>query len=181
MNLWHDLEVGDDVPYLLNAVIEIPKDSKVKYELDKKTGLIAVNRLLHSSMKYPLNYGFIPRTYCDDKDPLDVLVICQSEILPGSVMKVRTISGLHMIDDGEIDDKVIAVHVDDPLTSHIKEKEDLGDYLFSEIKNFFEQYKSLENKKVVIKKIYSKEEILKVIEESVALYQEKRTELIAHT
>lgn len=179
MNLWHDLEAGENIPHLLNAVIEIPKDSKVKYELDKKTGLISVNRILHSSMNYPLNYGFVPRTYCDDKDPLDILVVCQSEIFPGSVMKVRPISGLHMIDDGEIDDKVIAVHVDDPRTAYIKEKEDLGDYFFSEVKHFFQQYKHLENKKVVIEKIYSKEETLKIIEESVSFYEKNRSKLTA--
>src|SRR5438045_8834882 len=114
MHPWHDVELGDHVERHFRAIVEIPKGSKVKYELDKRTGLLRVDRVLHSSVHYPANYGFIPQTYAEDGDPLDVLVLGQEMVFPLCIMKARAIGLMRMVDQGEPDDKVVAVHVDDP-------------------------------------------------------------------
>src|SRR5665213_3288005 len=118
MHPWHNVEVGDQAPQLLNCVIEVPKGSKVKYELDKKSGLIIVDRILFSSVHYPANYGFVPQTYCADNDPLDILVLGQEEVVPLSIMRAKPIGVMKMTDQGEADDKIIAVHADDPEYNH---------------------------------------------------------------
>src|SRR5689334_12601427 len=118
MHPWHDVELGFQTPGMVNAVIEIPKGSKLKYELDKKSGLIKVDRVLFSSVHYPANYGFVPQTYCDDHDPLDVLVLGQEPVVPLTVMRAKIIGVMRMQDQGEADDKLIAVHADDPEYSH---------------------------------------------------------------
>jgi len=177
MNPWHDVEIGKNSPDIINVLIEIPKFSKTKFEIDKKTGLLIVDRVLYSSVHYPANYGFIPRTYCDDKDPLDVLVLGQAEVYPLSIMRVRPIGVLRMIDQGEGDDKIIAVHEDDPEMSAIHSIDDLSPHTLKEIRNFFETYKILEKKSTSIEGVGGREEALKIIAESIKLYEDQKENL----
>ncbi|CAM0144896.1 unnamed protein product [Urochloa decumbens] len=135
---WHDLEIGPGAPAVFNVVVEITKGSKVKYELDKKTGLIKVDRVLYSSVVYPHNYGFIPRTLCEDNDPMDVLVLMQEPVIPGSFLRARAIGLMPMIDQGEKDDKIIAVCADDPEYRHYNDISELSPHRLQEIKRFFE-------------------------------------------
>ncbi|EYU19443.1 hypothetical protein MIMGU_mgv1a011868mg [Erythranthe guttata] len=135
---WHDLEIGPGAPQIINVVIEIPKGSKVKYELDKKTGLIKVDRILYSSVVYPHNYGFIPRTLCEDNDPMDVLVLMQEPVVPGCFLRARAIGLMPMIDQGEKDDKIIAVCADDPEYRHYTDISQLAPHRLTEIRRFFE-------------------------------------------
>nr|CAB3488755.1 unnamed protein product [Digitaria exilis] len=147
---WHDLEIGPGAPAVFNVVVEITKGSKVKYELDKKTGLIKVDRILYSSVVYPHNYGFIPRTLCEDNDPMDVLVLMQEPVIPGSFLRARAIGLMPMIDQGEKDDKIIAVCADDPEYRHYNDISELSPHRLQEIKRFFEDYKKNENKEVAV-------------------------------
>ncbi|XP_047312825.1 uncharacterized protein LOC124916136 [Impatiens glandulifera] len=147
---WHDLEIGPDAPCVFNCVIEIGKGSKVKYELDKKSGLIKVDRVLYSSVVYPHNYGFIPRTIGDDNDPMDVLVLMQEPVVPGCFLRARAIGLMPMIDQGEKDDKIIAVCVDDPEYRHYRDIKELPPHRLAEIRRFFEDYKKNENKSVAV-------------------------------
>ena len=146
MNPWHDIEIESEE--LLPAVIEIPVGSKEKFELDKKTGLIRVDRVLYGSVHYPANYGFIPRTYCDDGDPLDILVLGQARVYPLCIMRAIPIGYMRMKDQGKLDDKIIAVHADDPEFNHYKDVKELPPHISREVKNFFEIYKQLEDKVV---------------------------------
>ncbi|KAJ8439758.1 hypothetical protein Cgig2_009582 [Carnegiea gigantea] len=138
---WHDLEIGKVTPDLL--VVEISKGSKVKYELDKASGLIKVDRVLYSSVVYPHNYGFIPRTICEDSDPMDVLILMQEPVLPGSFLRARAIGLMPMIDQGEKDDKIIAVCADDPEFHHFTGLNDLPPHRLAEIRRFFEDWISM--------------------------------------
>ncbi|WVZ68047.1 hypothetical protein U9M48_017037, partial [Paspalum notatum var. saurae] len=147
---WHDLDIGPDAPAVFNVVVEISKGSKVKYELDKKTGLIKVDRVLYSSVVYPHNYGFIPRTLCEDNDPMDVLVLMQEPVLPGCFLRARAIGLMPMIDQGEKDDKIIAVCTDDPEYRHYNDLSELSPHRVQEIRRFFEDYKKNENKEVAV-------------------------------
>ncbi|KAH9626409.1 hypothetical protein KSS87_009095, partial [Heliosperma pusillum] len=135
---WHDLDIGPEAPGIVNCVIEITKGSKVKYELDKKTGMIKVDRILYSSVVYPHNYGFIPRTLCDDNDPLDVLVLMQEPVLPGCFLRIKAIGLMPMIDQGEADDKIIAVCADDPEYKYYNDIKELPPHRLAEIRRFFE-------------------------------------------
>ncbi|XP_009405327.2 soluble inorganic pyrophosphatase isoform X1 [Musa acuminata AAA Group] len=135
---WHDLEIGPEAPAVFNVVVEITKGSKVKYELDKKTGLIKVDRILYSSVVYPHNYGFIPRTLCEDNDPMDVLVLMQEPVIPGCFLRARAIGLMPMIDQGEKDDKIIAVCADDPEYRHYNDLSELPPHRLAEIRRFFE-------------------------------------------
>lgn len=144
---WHDLEIGPGAPAVFNCVIEIAKGSKVKYELDKKTGLIMVDRVLYSSVVYPHNYGFIPRTICEDNDPMDVLVLMQEPVLPGCFLRARAIGLMPMIDQGEKDDKIIAVCADDPEFRHYRDIKELPPHRLAEIRRFFEDYKRMKIRK----------------------------------
>lgn len=173
MNPWHDIEVGEKSLEIINAVIEIPRFSKTKFELDKKSGLLKVDRVLYSSVHYPANYGFIPQTYCDDNDPLDILVLGQADVYPLSIMRARPIGYMRMIDQGEMDDKIIAVHADDPEMAQIQKINDLPPHTLKEIQNFFEIYKGLENKKVSVEGFKDKSEALKVLQDALDLYQSK--------
>lgn len=170
MHAWHDVEVGDQAPQFVNAIIEIPKGSKAKYELDKKSGLIKMDRILFSSVQYPANYGFIPRTYCDDKDPLDILVLGQEPAIPLCIMRAKPIGVMKMIDQGEADDKIIAVHADDPEYSHINSLEQLSPHRLKEIQKFFEEYKNLENKSVKVENFFDRAEAFRVIDSALSLY-----------
>ncbi|XP_071705811.1 soluble inorganic pyrophosphatase 1-like isoform X1 [Rutidosis leptorrhynchoides] len=135
---WHDLEIGPGAPQVFNCVVEIGKGSKVKYELDKASGLIKVDRILYSSVVYPHNYGFIPRTICEDSDPMDVLVLMQEPVLPGTFLRARAIGLMPMIDQGEGDDKIIAVCADDPEFRHYTDIKELPPHRLAEIRRFFE-------------------------------------------
>ncbi|XP_066364347.1 soluble inorganic pyrophosphatase 4-like isoform X1 [Miscanthus floridulus] len=167
---WHDLEIGPGAPTIFNCVIEIPRGSKVKYELDKKTGLIKVDRVLYSSVVYPHNYGFIPRTLCEDSDPLDVLVIMQEPVIPGCFLRAKAIGVMPMIDQGEADDKIIAVCADDPEYKHYNDIKDLPPHRLAEIRRFFEDYKKNENKEVAVNDFLPATEAYEVIQHSMDLY-----------
>ncbi|KAK9713654.1 hypothetical protein RND81_06G042500 [Saponaria officinalis] len=160
-----------------SIVIEITKGSKVKYELDKKTGMIKVDRILYSSVVYPHNYGFIPRTLCDDNDPLDVLVLMQEPVLPGCFLRIKAIGLMPMIDQGEADDKIIAVCADDPEYKYYNNIKELPPHRLAEIRRFFEDYKKNENKEVAVNDFLPKASAFEAIQHSIDLY----SEYIMHT
>lgn len=175
---WHDLPNDDStIGEYFNVVIEIPKGSKVKYELDKPSGLLRVDRVLYSSVIYPANYGFLPRTYCPDNDPLDVLVLGNEPVHPLSLMKARAIGVMRMLDEGAEDDKVIAVHTSDPAFMDYRDISQLPPHTFREIRRFFEDYKTLEHKQVVVEEFFGVERALTVIRESMALYRKEERKL----
>ncbi|CAL9185534.1 unnamed protein product [Musa hybrid cultivar] len=167
---WHDLEIGPGAPAVFNVVVEITKGSKVKYELDKKTGLIKVDRVLYSSVVYPHNYGFIPRTLCEDNDPIDVLVLMQEPVLPGCFLRARAIGLMPMIDQGEKDDKIIAVCADDPEYRHFNDLNELSPHRLAEIRRFFEDYKKNENKEVAVNEFLPASTAREAIQHSMDLY-----------
>lgn len=167
---WHDLEIGPGAPTIFNCVVEIGKGSKVKYELDKKTGLIKVDRVLYSSVVYPHNYGFIPRTLCEDNDPMDVLVIMQEPVLPGCFLRAKAIGLMPMIDQGEKDDKIIAVCADDPEYRHYTDINELPPHRLAEIRRFFEDYKKNENKEVAVNDFLPSSSAYEAIQHSMNLY-----------
>ena len=171
MNIWHDIDPARINPDDFVAVIEISKGSNCKYELDKETGLLKLDRVLYTSTHYPANYGFIPRTYADDKDPLDVLVLCSEPILPMTIMRVHPIGAMRMIDGGALDDKIIAVPFSDPSYNHIESIDDLPHHIFDEMMHFFSVYKQLENKQTDIKSLYNKEEAKQIIKECLEGYK----------
>jgi inorganic pyrophosphatase len=168
---WHDISPGNDSPVHVNAIIEIPKGSKAKYEIDKDSGLLKLDRVLFSSVMYPANYGFIPQTYCDDNDPLDILVICSEDVVPLCLMDAKVVGVMHMVDKGEIDDKIIAVASNDVSVNYINDLEDLPPHTELEIRRFFEDYKKLEHSEVNVKMFKGKKEAYRIIEESIALYK----------
>src|SRR5690554_7918347 len=169
---WHQVSPGDNIPSHVNAVIEIPKGSKAKYELDKVSGMIKLDRVLFSSVMYPANYGFIPQTYCDDKDPLDILVISSVDVYPMSLIEAKVIGVMHMIDGGEQDDKIIAVAKNDVSVNYINDLSELPPHTMKEIVRFFQDYKALEKKNVTVEQLLDKSYAYKVIEESITLYQD---------
>jgi inorganic pyrophosphatase len=176
MNPWHDIPLTEPIDAQLPALIEIPKGSKVKYEVDKDTGLLKVDRILFSSVHYPANYGFIPRTYCDDGDPLDILVLCQEAVEPMCIMRARPIGVMRMRDEKGIDDKIIAVHADDPAHSDFRHIDQLQPHQLRELKRFFEDYKQLEHKAVTVEQFYGPEEALRIIRASMVDYDKLRAE-----
>jgi inorganic pyrophosphatase len=171
MDPWHDLSLGDDIPHTFNVVIEVPKGSKNKYELDKDSGMIMVDRVLFSSVHYPANYGFIPKTYCEDNDPLDVLVLGQAPVYPLTIMKAKPIGLMKMMDQGEADDKIIAVHANDPEYAHYNSITELPPHRMHELRKFFEDYKALEHKQVIVKDFLGPTHAIKCLEESIELYK----------
>ena len=177
MHPWHDVDLGADVPRLVPVVIEVPKGSKTKYELDKKSGLLRVDRILFSSVHYPANYGFIPQTYCGDHDPLDVLVLGQEPVVPLSIMIAKPIGVMKMRDQGEDDDKIIAVHANDPEYVHYNSITELAPHRMTEVSRFFQDYKVLENKIVEIDHFLDRDDALKVIAEAIELYATQRDAL----
>jgi inorganic pyrophosphatase len=172
MHPWHQVEVGDQPPRLVNSIIEVPKGSKAKYELDKKSGLIRMDRVLFSAVHYPANYGFIPRTYCDDHDPLDILVLGQEKAVPLCILRAKPIGVMKMLDQGEADDKIIAVHADDPEYAPYDSIRQLPPHRILEIRRFFEDYKVLENKTVKVEDFFDRDEALKVIDAAIRFYAE---------
>ncbi len=171
MNPWHDVDFGSEAPKVVNAIIEVPKGSKIKYELDKDSGLIKVDRILFSSVHYPANYGFIPQTLCEDKDPLDILVLGQEPVVPLSILRAKPIGVMRMTDQGEADDKIIAVHYDDQEFSHYQSIEELPPHRLVEIKRFFEDYKVLEKKEVRVDDFFGFQKSREIIEEAISLYR----------
>jgi inorganic pyrophosphatase len=174
---WHDVALPGDLDSWFPVFIEIAKGSKVKYELDKATGLLRVDRILYSAVHYPANYGFVPRTYCDDDDPIDVLVLGQEEVVPGVLLRARAIGVMCMRDDKGEDDKIVAVHVDDPEYQGYHGIDDLPPHRLRELQRFFVDYKALENKKVEVDKPRDRAEALKVLKKAVQLYERQRDRL----
>ncbi|MCA2004510.1 MAG: inorganic diphosphatase [Ignavibacterium sp.] len=177
-NPWHSVSAGSDVPKIVNSIVEIPKGSKGKYELDKESGLLKLDRVLYSSVHYPANYGFIPQTYCDDKDPLDILVICSIDVDPLSIIESKVIGVMHMVDDNEQDDKIIAVAKNDMAVNYINDLSELPPHTIIELRRFFEDYKKLENKQVVVEQFLGREVAYRIIDDAVKLYAKERNKLI---
>lgn len=171
MNLWHDIAAGSKES--LNVIVEIPKLSRVKYELDKETGLIHVDRVLYSPMHYPANYGFVPQTLWDDGDPLDVLVMSHEPFVPGALVRVRPIGIMEMTDDGESDAKVLSVPEKDPRFKNINDIKDLEGHLLDEIQHFFKVYKDLQKKQVVVGNWLGKKDAEEAITKSLENYKKK--------
>jgi inorganic pyrophosphatase len=169
---WHGASFGKHAPQVVNALIEISRGSRTKYEIDKPTGLLKLDRVIYSSFHYPVNYGFIPQTLGLDGDPLDILVLCSQSIQPLCLVEATVIGNMQMIDSGEEDDKIIAVATKDPSVNHITSIEELPPHFINELKNYFEQYKVLENKQVQIEDFQSKEIAYTVIDNAIKLYQE---------
>jgi inorganic pyrophosphatase len=168
---WHGADYGDKAPQIVNALIEIPQGSHTKYEIDKKTGLLKLDRIIYSSFHYPVNYGFIPQTLGQDNDPLDILVMCSESIQPLCLVEATVIGNMQMIDNGEKDDKIIAVATKDPGVNYITSVDELPKHFIAVLRNYFEQYKVLENKKVEIDEFQNKDAAYKVIEEAITFYK----------
>lgn len=179
MHAWHDISWGKDVHQFIHAVIEIPEGSKVKYELDKATGFLRADRVLYSAVHYPANYGFIPQTYCEDEDPLDVLLLCQQSLQPLSIARGRAIGVLAMRDDKGRDDKIIGVHLDDPQFAHYQDISELPPHTLAELERFFLDYKVLENKQVSVEDMRGRARAENVVTEAIEAYAKRREELRA--
>ena len=173
MNVWHDISPDVIQPKDFTAVIEIPKGSNCKYEMDKDTGMLRLDRVLYTSTHYPANYGFIPRTFADDGDPLDVLVLCDEPIYPMTLMRVYPIGVMRMIDGGALDDKIIAVPFSDPTYNHIRSIDELPAHIFDEMMHFFSVYKQLENKQPAVKELFRAEEAEQIIADCIEAYNKK--------
>jgi inorganic pyrophosphatase len=171
MNLWKEIEPGTKEE--MNVIIEIPKGSKNKYEIDKKTGLIALDRVMHTSQDYPVDYGFVPQSLWHDGDPLDVVVLSTYAFAPGILVKARPVAVMHMVDGGERDEKIIAVPVEDPRFSEVKDIENVNQHTLREIEHFFTTYKNLQNKEVVINGFDGKKVAEEAFNESIELYKAK--------
>lgn len=170
-NSWHDVNTGALAPDLVNAIIEIPKGSRCKYELDKETGLLRLDRVLYSAMYYPANYGFIPQTYCEDNDPLDILVLSQFEFPSMCLVRAKPIGVMRMLDADQADDKIIAVAQDDISVNHINDISDLREHFLREMRNFFEDYKKLEHKTVQVEEFLPKDIAKRIIVQSIEDYK----------
>ena len=173
VNPWHDIETGEKAPEIINIVVEIPKDSKIKYELDKKTGLLKMDRFLYSAVHYPGDYGLIPRTLWDDNDPLDIIILTGRSLYPMTLAKVRVIGVLRMIDSNEKDDKIIAVYNDDPRYKEFQDIKNVPRHMIEELKHFFETYKHLQGKQCKILEVLDKNHALKDVERAMKMYEEK--------
>jgi inorganic pyrophosphatase len=170
---WHDLSPGDNLPKEFNAVIEIPLHSNVKYELDKNSGMIRMDRVLYSAVFYPANYGFIPQTLAEDHDPLDVLVLCQEPVVPLTVIHARAIGLMTMVDSGDADHKIIAVATADPEYSTYHEVSMLPPHQMAMVRRFFQDYKQLEGKEVEVDEILSASKAYPIIQNALAQYKKK--------
>jgi inorganic pyrophosphatase len=177
MNPWHDLEPGLNIEQGFLAVIEIPKGSKNKYEMDKKTGMLILDRVLYSAVHYPANYGFIPRTFCEDGDPLDVLALAQEPVHPLCVVRCRAIGVMMMVDEKGEDDKIIAVQSDDPEFNHYTDISDLPKHKLRELERFFLDYKILENKGVRVETPRGRSDAHSIIHSALDLYRRSRPTL----
>ncbi len=169
---WHGVSYGPHAPRIVNAIIEIPQGSRAKYEVDKESGLLRLDRVIYSSFHYPVNYGFIPQTYGDDKDPLDILVLTSLPVQPLCLMEAKVMGVMQMIDSGDADDKIIAVASTDPSVNHYNNIEEFPKHFFEELRQFFEEYKKLENKTVKVEEFQDKTAALKIIEAAIQSYKE---------
>lgn len=174
MHAWHDVTPGENLPQEFSAVIEIPMGSSVKYELDKKTGLLRLDRILYSAVYYPANYGFIPQTLAEDEDPLDVLVLCQEPLAPLSLVKARSIGLMTMIDSGKRDHKILAVAIDDPECNGFHEANELPPHRLAMLRRFFQDYKQLEGKAVEVDQFEPSSFSLPVIQIALERYSNER-------
>ena len=173
MNVWHDIDASRVTAEEFVAVIEISKGSKSKYELDKDTGMLLLDRILYTSTHYPANYGFIPRTFADDGDPLDVLVLCSEQIYPMTLVKCYPIGMITMIDSGSSDEKIIAIPKDDPMYNIYTDVSELPAHIFEEMKHFFSVYKMLENKTPQVDDIQDRTKAIETIAQCISLYNTK--------
>ncbi len=171
MNLWHEVEPGDKTA--MNVVIEINKGSNNKYEIDKKTGLIALDRAMHTAQPYPFDYGFVPQSLWHDGDALDVVLLTTYPLVPGILVRARPVGVMNMVDGGERDEKIIAVPVDDPRFDSVRELEDVNKHTLLEMEHFFTTYKKLQNKEVEVNGFSGREEAEKAFEEGLKLYKDK--------
>lgn len=171
---WHDVTPGEHLPSEFTAIVEIPMGSSVKYELDKETGLLRVDRILYSAVYYPANYGFIPQTLAEDDDPLDVLVLCQEAVAPLTLVTARSIGLMTMIDSGKKDHKILAVAVNDPEYADFRDASELPAHRLTMLRRFFQDYKTLEGKAVEVDDIQPMSATLPIIEEALARYSEQR-------
>lgn len=176
---WHDVTPGDKLPGEFNSVIEIPSGSSIKYELDKTSGLIKLDRVLYSAVYYPANYGFIPQTLAEDDDPLDVLVFCQEAVVPLTVIHARVIGLMTMIDQGKKDHKIIAVATNDPEFNGYHEAREMPPHRMLMLRRFFQDYKQLEGKQVQVEDIKPAYAAINVIEKALARYKGMREQLRA--
>jgi inorganic pyrophosphatase len=172
-NPWHQVSPGDRVPNFVNGIIEIPKGSRAKYELDKESGLLILDRVIYSSVYYPHNYGFIPQTYCEDNDPLDILVISQIDVVPLCIVPAKVIGVMRMQDNNEADDKIIAVAENDMSVNHYEDISELPAHFIKEVRSFFEDYKKLEHKEVIVEDFLGRDMATKILQESFELYNQK--------
>ncbi|OGY83277.1 MAG: inorganic pyrophosphatase [Candidatus Kerfeldbacteria bacterium RIFCSPHIGHO2_12_FULL_48_17] len=173
MNLWHDIPLGKHAPETFNAIIEIPRGSNNKYEVDKETGLIKLDRVLHTAQFYPFDYGFVPQTYWHDNDPLDVMVLTTNPLVPGLLVEVRAVGVMRMIDCGESDDKLLAVPAEDPRFNNFKDIDDVDEHVKKEMKHFFETLKLLQNKTIEVKGFENAAAARTTVEEGIKLYKDK--------
>ncbi|MBP3322298.1 MAG: inorganic diphosphatase [Clostridia bacterium] len=169
-NIWHDISPKRITPEDFIAVVEISKGSKKKYELDKETGLIMLDRILYTSTHYPANYGFIPRTYGDDNDPMDVLLLCSESLEPMSLVRAYPIGVISMMDSNRRDEKIIAIPFSDPTYNHYRDISELPCHMFDEMRHFFAVYKNLEHKETAVNEVMGREEAIKVVAESIDHY-----------
>ena len=172
MNIWHDIEKERITPERFIAVVEISKGNKQKYELDKSTGALKLDRILYTSTHYPANYGFIPRTLAGDGDPMDVLILCSESLLPMSIVNCYPIGVISMVDNGRVDEKIIAIPFADPNYNTYKNIDDLPKHIFDEMRHFFQVYKQLEGKPTSVDKEEGREQALKIIQNSIKNYEE---------
>lgn len=173
MNIWHDIDRTRITPEDFIAVIEIPKGSKQKYELDKATGLLVLDRILYTSTHYPANYGLIPLTYADDGDPLDVLVLCSESLQPLSLVRVYPIGVITMLDNGAHDEKIIAIPFNDPTYNSYKSIDELPAHIFQEMQHFFSVYKQLENKTTAVDEVAGRAAAVRIIQSALDNYRAK--------
>jgi inorganic pyrophosphatase len=175
MNLLHEVSAGKKTPDEINVIVEINKGSKNKYELDKETGLIKLDRVMYTSQDYPFDYGFVPQTHWHDGDPLDVVLLTTHPLVPGLLLTARPVGVLDMVDDGESDAKILAVPVKDPRWNEVKDLQDVNLHTIEEIKHFFETYKQIQKKEVTIPTIRDAKAAKEVIAEGIALYKKEFT------
>lgn len=173
MNLWHEISAGSKTPEIINVIIEIPKGSKNKYEIDKETGLIKLDRAMKSSQDYPFDYGFVPQSLWEDNDALDVILLTTNPLYPGIMVEARPVAVMRMIDGGEGDDKIIAVPKDDPRFDEVQEMTDINKHTLKEIQHFLETYKSIENKSVLISGVDGRMEAYEAVKKGLQMYADK--------
>ena len=173
MNLWHEISAGKNIPNEINVIVEIPRGSKNKYEIDKETGLIALDRAMHSAQDYPFDYGFVPQSFWDDNDALDVILLTTYPLAPGILVNARPVAIMGMIDSGDKDDKIIAVPVDDPRWDEVRDLSDINKHTIKEMEHFFSTYKKIQEKEVIVTGFEGRVAAHKAIERGLKMYQEK--------